>query len=306
MYHESRWDNSNWMHISSLKLEIDDYKIIDLVTKIRSELAPFIDPTTGRLGNGLHLLFGGSITMACPTVEVFTRTIITAAVKLGAQEVANLLSGWALGELLRFRINALLESTIIDKELQLAEGIRVSKQHNSSAGLMVPVNMLKLDASHTEIIGGVIMSIDYEMSPAIYLPEEGDISQKSRRKGEFKSVYGKVPNLTLDSFCEAMSLASNSFVNWRSYWRDLGLLEAFSHNSSSIWFKNRSGSRKIKITQEDLSEGLKIHHALYNNAKPRKDLELSIHRWIESKRSTTTENKLIELRIALEALYQIK
>ena len=118
-------------------------------------------------------------------------------------------------------------------------------------------------------------------------------------------VSGKVPNLALDNFCESVSLACDGCVDWFAQWKDLGSLEAFTDTSFGVGWKIRSGARRAKVSQASLNEALKIHHARYGGGGPRESLELAIRRWIRSKRSETDLDKLIELRIALEAMYEI-
>ena len=307
LFRTKRWDDPTWMHWSVSKLEIEDVHVADLEARLEPVLAEFMHTGTGRIGNGLFLLLGGWGTWAHPTVAEFARTLIRGAVGFGARPVAARLLGWASGEPLRYRISALLEGTDIDEELQLAEGIRVWKLPNSSADLpaLLPKPFFQM-ATVPYFSGDVVMSIDCEMSPSLYRPDEDEVGGVSSRSGEFRMVSGKVPNLSLDSFCESVSLACNGCVDWFVKWRDFESLEAFKDTtSSSGGWKIRSGARGTKVSQASLNEALKIHHARYGGGGPRESLELAMQRWIRSKRSGTDPDKLIELRIALEAMYEI-
>ena len=303
---KSKWADPNYMLWRTSKLEIDEKLVADLAARLKPNLAEFMDVDTGRLGNGLFLLMGGSGTWAQPTVTEFARTLITAAIKSNAWQVVTTLLGWTKGEPLRLRLNALLEGANIDEELHLAEGIRFSKLPNSSADLPASLPSFEMAATVTDFLGGVIMSIDWEMSPALYRPNEEEIGQLSSRKGEFRMASGQVPNLSLESFCESVSLACNGYVDWFLQWRDYGLLEAFTDVPSGVGYKVRSGIRRTtKVSQADLDEALRIHRARYGAGGSRENLELAVRRWIRSKRPGTGMDKLIELRIALEALYEI-
>ncbi len=72
-----------------------------------------------------------------------------------------------------------------------------------------------------------------------------------------------------------------------------------------VSYKFRSHVDRTKVAQDNLSDALKIHHVRYGGGGPRENLELAMSRWIRSKRSGTALDKLIELWIALEALYEI-
>ena len=290
---------------SASRLEIDDALVDDLAARLKPVLADFMDTRTGRFGNGLFLLLGGSGTWAHPTVAEFAKMLIAAAVKSSAPQVAATLQGWANGEPLRFRVSALLEGVDIDEELQLAEGIHVSKLPKSWADLPGSLPPVQMAAPLTEVIGGVVMSIDCEMSPAFYRPVEDEAGQLMSRRGEFKMVSGSVPELSLENFCESVSVAANSCVDWFLQWREFGPLGAFTDTPSGVNYKVRSGTRGTKISQADLDEALTIHRARHGSEGPRENLELAMRRWIRSKRPGTDLDKLIELRIALEALYEI-
>ena len=304
LVHQRRWNDSSWMLWSAPRLEIDDALVDDLAARLEPVLADFMDAGTGRFGNGLFLLLGGPGTWAHPTAVEFARTLIAAAVKSNASQVVVALLAWAAGEPLRFRVCALLEGADTDEELQLTEGIRVSKLPKSSADLPGSLPPFEMAAPLTEVIGGVVMSIDCEMSPALYCPSEDEIAQLSRR-GEFKLVSGRVPELSLENFCESVSMAANGCVDWFLQWREFGPLGAFTDTPSGVTYKVRSGLRKTKISQADLDEALKIHRARHGSRGPRENLELAMRRWIRSKRPGTDLDKLIELRIAMEALYEI-
>ena len=140
-----RWiDDDNWLRWNASKLEIDNALVNDLAARLKPVLAGFTDAETGRFGNGLFLLLGGQRTWECPTVVEFAKTLIVAAVGSSAPQVVASLQGWASGEPLRFQVSALLEGADIDQELQLTEGIRVSKLPKSWAdlpGSMPPFEM---------------------------------------------------------------------------------------------------------------------------------------------------------------------
>ena len=101
------------------------------------------------------------------------------------------------------------------------------------------------------------------------------------------------------------TLASNGCVDWFLQWRDFGCLAAFTDMPSGVGYKVRSGARGTRVSQADLDVALMIHRARHRDGRSRESLELAIRRWIRSKRPGTDLDKLIELRIALEALYEI-
>ena len=293
------------MLLGASELEVDDEHVAKLVSRLEPVLGGYMEAGSGRFGNGLFLLSGGSGKWAYPTVEDFARELIVAAVKVGAPRVAELLLGWARGEPLKFRINALLDGAGIDGPLNLEEGISIAKLPVSSADLPASLPAFAMGATEKDFMGGVVMSIECELSPSLYLPTENEVGTFSDRRGEFRLASGKIPNISPDSFCESMSLACNGYIDWLLQWNELGDLQAFSRTPSGASSKYRSYARTTKISQENLHEAVEVQRARYGRGKLRENLALAVRRWIGSKRAGSDLDKLIELRIALEALYEI-
>ena len=90
------------------------------------------------------------------------------------------------------------------------------------------------------------MSIDCEMSPSLYRPDDDEIGQMPPRRVESRMLSGTVP-LSLDGFCESVSLACDGCVDWFVQWKNLGSLEAFTDTSLGVGWKIRSGARRTKV-----------------------------------------------------------
>ena len=82
-------------------------------------------------------------------------------------------------------------------------------------------------------------------------------------------------------------------------WWDYGDVDAFFLNPghSHSW-RDTSGSSPILVTVEHLERALELHRLLDGFTS----LDLGIARWRRSKRATTVEDRLVELRIALESV----
>lgn len=215
LYHRRKWGDYTWWHVmSAAKLEVGDELVSDLAAKLEPVLAGFRHAETGRIGNGLFLLLGGLGTLAHPTLSHFSKEIlIPGAVKLGTERMVGLLLDWARGEPLRFQINALLEGVRIDGTLELEEGISVYQLPKSSSDLPASLPAMGMGATTTDYLGGVVLSMNCETSPALYLPTEEDLGGALVRELPFNLASGAIPDLSSDSFCESMSLACNGFVN---------------------------------------------------------------------------------------------
>ena len=80
----------------------------------------------------------------------------------------------------------------------------------------------------TEFLGVVLLSIACEWAPSLYAPRERDNAPPFGLHGTMTAVSNKIPNLSIESFCESKSLAYGEYVDWRMSWTDHGDLEAFS------------------------------------------------------------------------------
>ena len=308
LYYRRGWDNVNWVIAASATLEIDDQCVAELEAKLEPVLANHRHRGTGRIGNGLYLLLGGTSGCAHPGVNEFARILISGAVKVGAERVVELLLEWVRGGPLRYRLNILLQGADIDGPLHLPEGVELWSLPRSSGDLpaSLPFSMLTEKVSVVDFMGGVVLSFDCKLEPALYLPDDNEVSESLPRNGNFELASGGIPNFHESDFCESMSLACDGFIDWFLVWRDVGDLEAFGGARNWESYRPPRHAPKAKVEQSDLEQALEIHNARYGRGKPREHMELALRRWIGSKRSGTDADKLIELRIALEALYEIR
>ena len=308
LFHQRGWDDLNCILAVSATLETDDGCVADLAAKLEPVLADYQHPGTGRIRNGLYSLLGEPGGWVHPSVNEFARMLISGAVKIGAERVVGLLLEWVRGEPFPYRINVLLQGAEIDGRFRLPEGIGLWKLPNSSGNLptSLPFSVLTEKVSVRDFMGGVVLSFDCEMAPALYLPDDKEVSEYLPRNGKFKIASDRIANFHVSYFCESMSLACDGFVDWFLVWRDHGDLEAFAGIRGWDSFRFPKHAPKTNITQVDLEETLKVHEARHRGSTPRENLELAMRRWMGSKRSGTDSDKLIELRIALEALYEIK
>ena len=297
-------DSWIWLQWGNAELKIDDRHLADLAAKLKPILDRFTNKETGQFGNGLFLLWGGLTTWARPTVKDFAKRLIVAAVRVGVREVAEQLYGWANDGVLRYRYNVLLEGMDIDGDLELTEGLRLTKLPASRPNL--PVTLPSLSPPITVGCDAVQMSIECEMSPALYLPDGSDVPRIRHLRRETVLGSENIPLDWLDGFCKSMSLASNGHVDWFLMWMDLGALEGFTDRPLDTTHKHLSGGRidKSKISQACLEETRRIQLVLEREDSGR-ELNLAIDRWVMSKKSKSVEDRLIDLRIALEALYEI-
>ncbi len=301
LYQNRRWDDWNWIQWASAKLEIDNSNVADLVENLKPVLDKFIDKKTGRLGNGLYLLWGGITTFAQPTIEDFAKVLIVAAVRAGEQKIADQLHGWINEKPLRYRYNVLLEGIELNEDLELIEGLQLTKIRTSCTNLPIKLPSLFTVDTAFDVIK---MSVRCEMSPALYPPDGNNLDQIHHLRKETVLGSEQIPIDWLDSFCKSMSLASNNHVDWCMLWNDWDDLEAFANYPTHTTKTQSHPRNKTEISQTCLEKTRRIQLMLEKNKNA--NLNLAIDRWVRSKKSKSDTDKLIDLRIALEALHEIK
>ena len=302
-YRNRRWGDQTWLYYAVADLKTPTDALAAVADSLRPLLANHLEPATDRVGNGLFLLFGGPGTLKTPTVPEFGKILVDGAARLGPTRVVELLLGWIGGEPLRTRQCALLEGVTIDEPLCLKEGVRIVKLPLSPTDL--PPSLPQLGVVAMDFLGGVVLSIDCAVAPSLYAPEEKEGAPSFGLLGTTTAASNRIPNLSLKSFCESMSLACGEYVDWRMSWTDYGDLVAFSLGFFGASTKLAPWVRGTAFAQKDLERAREIHlvrHPAGSGGK-RKDLDQAISRWMKSKRSSVDSDRLIELRIALEALY---
>ena len=283
--------------------KVPENLLAELTDRLLPLLVEYTNPESDRIGNGLVDLMGGS---PQPKIAEFARILVRAAAILGAKRVAQMLFGWIAGEPLHYRTKMLLTGVAIDDQLALEEGICITPLPKSSAELsaFVPSSLVTFPRqSFDSFLGGVMLSIDGKAEPVLYLPSTNDLSSENM---QHTWARGKLPGLSLNTFCEAMSLACNGCVRWKFSWRDFGELEEFNSGvlpGMSYTDVPEFGTR-THLPQESLEQARDIHLERHVDGKTNPRLDTAIRRWMGSKRSNASlSDRLIDLRIALEALY---
>ncbi len=174
-------------------------------------------------------------------------------------------------------------------------------QSSNEIAAYLPAMSLDMHGLHA-LLGRVGLSIECEAGPALFSPSKGEPFSNSMKH---TWAGGEIENLSVDGFCEAMFLACGGCVRWEFSWRDFGDVREFlsvyggtSFTNVPIW-TNASG-----FTQENLEHAREIHNLRNARRESKPGLDTAVRRWIKSKSSESSfSDQLIDLRIALEALY---
>lgn len=278
--------------------------LTELSEKLRQLMLRFVNPETGVIGNGLADLMGGFRDCTLPE---FAREVVTAGATLGPKETIRMLFGWIEGGPLCYQTKALLTGVNVDQPLVLEGGLRIEQLPKSSSELLpyhhAPPSMLGSADSYAELLESTLLSVDCEAIPAFYRPPSSGSSWENIRRSRKVS---QIPEFSIDTFCEALSLACNHAIRCRGSWGFYGDLRQFNRVASwsgvSAYVPHQWN--KASLSQKELCQARELLTWINAEVKSQTGLSTAIHRWINSKSEETMfVDRFIEIRIALEALY---
>lgn len=300
-----------WALANEKTLRVDEALMCSLTGSISSLLADFTNPNTGRIGNGLFNLTGGSSAHATLLPGEFAKMLVVAAVRLGTRRAAAYLFDWIDGAPLRSKLHTLVEGIRIDQAIRV-HGVELSMLAGASAELpfFLSNSVLGRDVIPApRIQDAAVVSLDLEHRPALYRPED-DTDSFGFERLQTVSVNASLSDTSGGAFCEAMMLACGRYVPWLASWE--------THNDVSAFMSSFDGGGSYRtypgavgvstdFTEAHLRSAIEICALRTQNAASGDiRLDLALRRWANSIERPGIPDKLIELRIALEALYARK
>ena len=271
-----------------------------LVSHLDVSLGDYKSPVSGLIGNGLYLLKGSSASPRLPSAEDYAKILVLAAARIGAERVAELFAAWLHGRGIRADSCALLKGLQTKGKLTPAEGMHLETLSNNGDDLPRSLQLDPHEHMHEQFTSRAMLSFEYElMSPLpLYQPKvERETFPPSLANSRLANP--DLSSVSFESLCRAISLETNNHVDWFIQWEDCGDVEAFFLNAGfSSRRKEASSSSIVSVSEEDLRRCLDTHALLHGF----RALDLPIARWRRSKHAPSTNEQLIELRIALESV----
>ena len=323
----NRWDDQELNRVRSARLIIPDESISQLENHLRLLLKDYIDTETDRIGYALPRIgqdghkretiqANGLFTIDCTSsLDGFTKGLIKGAAILGVERVTCLLSGWLEGQPIEYRTSAILNGVTISEPLTPIDAVHIEPLPLSSDKL--PAHLPKRGEMSAEAyLGRTVLSIDCTASPALFRPQTDESGKNVQAAA--------IPNVDIDTVCQALSLECDSQVEVGFYWHDYQELAAFflTDNNSS-WslgaarFRHRSlgwslntdfttGVTTLRLGDQsilDLAE-TQLRSILRALETLDSKTRMAVSRWMKSKDSSENlADRFIDLRIALESLY---
>ena len=300
-------------------------KLLDF---IRRELAPFIDEdeigsasysTEGEPGDGFRL---HRVQYYRLGVRIFLDHLLKIAIACGVEGAVSVFDRFSCPEGTHgsFQSIASLEGIRIETEIQVCEGVRlvVPFFRSTTPEIWGYLSNLSSYASSLAIedppVGKTLLIIDRPAFSIFHKPSQEPFQDEARVDDlpfEFKLDGEKFPSsrkidLFENFFCQALSLACNSPVQISGRGWFLAEDQFFHPDNPTGGITHYLGpfGDSTKAGKAEIDEAKRLYEVLVNlDSNIGEKLQIPIDRWIKSKTGGNPIDKIIDLGIALEALY---
>ena len=198
----------------------------------------------------------------------------------------------------------ILEGIRLKTRISVFDGIKLVALPKSTSDL--PNDLPTISASGIGIspvffISKTLFIIDYFLSPVFHTP-----LRESTRREHFEQTQRTFR--WLENFCQALSLACNSAVQISLKWPfwpedELLYLARFVPGPPQISAPPGLFAHSTQVDQSHIAEAKRLFELLDKNPDLKERIRIPINRWIKSKTREEPIDKIIDLGIALEALY---
>ena len=292
--------NRRFALTSADSISVPESQLTRLVSELDASVGIYKSSESGKIGNGLYHLMGSSASPRLPSDENYAKMLVLAASRIGSERVAELFAEWPQGKGIRAHSCVLLKGILTEGKLAPVNGLHLETLPASGDDFPKSLRIDQYDIHEEQFAKRAMLSIEHEItSPLPLYDPQASRESKPESLRRYNLVNPELSSITIESFCRAMSLATNNDVDWFIHWWDYGDVEAFFLNPGfSSQRKEITAPSPILISEADARFCLEIHSWLDGFS----DLDLAIARWRKSKRATWTHDQLIELRIALESV----
>ena len=288
---------------------------------IRVEFAPFIDED--KILFASLFLIGGVLDGFSPIspLDYLLMQLVKISIAYGIEEAVSTFDKGTKETQGSFQNIALLDGIRLKREINVFEGIRLIPLPRSTSELPYYLRSHLHDVPKDFFSGKTLLVVDCSVSPIFHKPFRASTMQEydDQLNRIFRAEIDSddFPNLKVGDFplnllCQALSLACHSEV--KIFFSARFLPEDTLYNLSHGMGRGGSRTRPRlgnfpEVGQPEIERAKHLYKILFElnraelNSKDRKKLQIAIGRWIRSTANKDLEDKIIDLVIALEALY---
>ncbi|MCG9129879.1 hypothetical protein JT359_20000, partial [Candidatus Poribacteria bacterium] len=326
-----------WIVIVGENAETKPYNLFNENTKlinfIEEELDTFMDKDD--IPTGSYIVEGGftdGYRLFCPIFQrnqshdILERLLEIAIVR-GIEEAVFAFDRSCCSEGVHgsFQYVALVDGMKIETEIQIFEGVRLIPLPSlKTKGVTVdivrylpgfPFNAFRRQAD--SFFGKTLLVIDQPGFSIFHKPPGKHFEFGTQvadlpfqvKKHEVKLPNRKVITAFIKSFFQGLSLACNSPIQiYHLGWFLAEDKSLHAHNgvisSRTPFWDRRPFVSSVKVGQSEIEKAKCMYEILTKlDSKSQGKLQIAINRWIKSKTSQSNQDRIIDLAIALEALY---
>ncbi len=288
-----------WRDFIRVTTLLEDNLLGELSDGLKSVLSNHIE--NDRVADGLPFYLLGTWTPPF-TVKDLALSSVRAVVFLDPERVARLLWDWERGEPVLYQSHVVLFGVSVDKPLRLDLGkgktALFQKLPSSTSDVRRHLPIMQRDFVRiTDFVGAVKMTVNHGARSGLFRDSEADPGEWDEVSSPYRSIL---------SLSDSLSIACDNYVTWTLAWSESEDWRAFGQNERLV-LQNHSqyGRRNVVTLTSDVALLLRdtLSKKLHVTDGAPQYLNVAIGRWARSKRPVGLADQLIDLRIALEALY---
>ena len=308
---------------------VSEARHLHLLGFVREELEPFIEDD--RIRSFSYVTEGATERSICLSVarggnlylDVLLEHLLKIAIVFGVEDAVSIFDRHSQpnGTQAHFQDIASIEGIQLEAEIdEFFPGVRLSTvSSQNSEHLLLKHNIhVSIFDFHSKMLdhspsGKTLLVIDRPVFSIFHKPsfqpfEDGtrvdDLPFQLKLEGEIFTDTTVIDSFR-KLFCQALSLACNSAVQvfGRGWCWAEG--EHFFPGNGGVLLSHprRPMGRAVRIGRAEIDEAIRLYEVLNEKTDLREKLQIPIDRWIRSKVPGRDVDKIIDLGIALEALY---
>lgn len=270
-----------------------------------------------------RIIVGGYRTSAiniCSSISHFAKTLVHASGRIGAHFAAQIVYEWMSGKPRTFKVSAVLAGVRIDNSVQLADGVIMYNLPLSSEHFPNAIPDIEIHVAGG-LLGKTVIEISGSTTPSLFSPS---LTDEDTYAVQSSVALG---DMSLQAMIAALSLVSNRRVDCVLLWSDQHDTRALDEWPSLVLLEPRkrlhwgrvgeiqnqdreiikvieSASPTPNLSANSARRAWKLLPELIGRMEKEKRFKVSVDRWMEAiSHDKQSMNRLIDLRIALEALY---
>ena len=269
-----------------------------LLDVVRSELRQFV--YQDRISYGTTGILGG---LPSYPLDKFLGEILRIAV-VGVGSAVSFFEKCLSQNYIDFQEMTLLDGIRIDRELQIADGVKFISLPRSTEELpdILPPLISGSSIPTSDFLGKTVAVLDFSIFPRFQKLQDSSSASWDGFQRKFQGPGSS--KFDLEKFLQYLSLASNSSITRVLAWSHVDKMEPFARLAGfTHWGYMRFHQHSASISESDISVAKELYHKCTGlGLDVQEKLNIAIPRWVKSKHEAHVD-RIIDLGIAFEVLY---